>query len=756
MRPLVGLDGGRQRPVGAVRGPDGSIDELVWNEIILRPASRQELEEFLTRYNGVVVRDGKARLLEGETPRDGIRDDTGWYLVRVDVRQSALDDLTENLSRADLDGQWVFSSEEVARLVAVVLRERDRNISPNFLEKPDQACEVCEHPTFGGNLDAATWWWMTEVVHAWAYLKYQGYPREGVPYIPVKVAVIDSGFDLDTNTGLPLGGNQDYFFSGPRPLQIDEVDGDWRVGGEHGYRWHGQSVFGICCAFARNSFGTAGIADGSEIKTLLIRRDRDRWTGAAGVYDALYNNADVINMSWSGNCGLLCFAFGNGNVLKANVGSARGQGAVVVSSAGNDGRDIGGDHVYPCELSGSICVGAIDQNANAQSYSNWGSVVDIWAPSGIRTTVTRDSAAYDGDDIGIDELQLFDGTSAAAPYVSGVVAMMKMLNASLSFAQIEQILADTSIASSDPKVTPGYIDAFAAVQAAKPNQSPIVTITAPVDGSTIGPTGTWFSVTVLDPEKPNTPYIPMFPTTLVITSDMDGHLCEETGWVETKGCSVPSLSSGKHVITAIATDAFGASSKNTIAISVSNTAPQAKITYPEHRSRYFVGQAINLRGWGFDPDEATLGLSWRSNISGQLSSGSDIWVNLPVGNHVITLTARDSRGAEGSDAIMVSVTEGAGYPTAKILRPASGSVFATGTQIRLVGEGIDPEEGSLSGASLRWVSDHDGDIGTGTTIKKTLSGPACGMRVHQITLEVTDSTGHSNTHTIQISIGRIC
>ena len=514
LKPMKGLDGGQsRRPVGAVLAPNGLQTTFITNEIILNPASNDELRRFLSRYGGVVIRDGKARLIEGETPRDGLSEKSGWYLVRVNVRQSPLDDLSENLTAADLGGEWGFSSEEAARLIALALRERHTQISPNFVIQPNQACQVCEHPDgSGGNLDAATWWWMTEdddpavpndqglsigVVRAWEYLKYQGYPREGVPYVPVKIAVLDSGFDLDINTGKPLNGNQDFFFAPPRPLQIDEVDGDWRVGGEHGHGWHGQSVFGICCAFSRNSWGTAGIANGSEIKTLLIRVDGDYWTLASGVYDALYNNAHVINMSWGGSCGSLCHTFDNGNVLKAYVGSARNVGSIVVSSAGNDGNDISGDDIYPCELSGSICVGAIGQNGNAYTNpnwwsSNWGNPVDIWAPTLTRSTVTRDSAATDGDGVGIDELDHFPGTSASAPFVSGVVAMMKMLNKNLYWSQVEQILANTANTSNDPKVSAGYIDAFAAVEAAKHNKPPVVKITGPTPGSTVGLTNIWF------------------------------------------------------------------------------------------------------------------------------------------------------------------------------------------------------------------------------------------------------------------------
>ena len=248
----------------------------------------------------------------------------------------------------------------------------------------------------------------------------------------------------------------------------------------------------------------------------------------------------------------------------------------------------------------------------------------------------------------------------------------------------------------------------------------------------------------------------MFPTTLVIDSNRDGRLCQETSWIESKGCYVASLSPGQHMITATATDAFGATGKDTAVVTVNNEAPLAKITYPADGTSYYLGQALNLRGYGFDPDEANLTLSWQSSISGHLGNGKDIWVNLSIGSHVITLTARDSIGAEGTYAITVIVHQGTGHPTAKITQPQSGTIYTPGTPILLQGEGSDPEDGSLSGMSLRWRSNYDGDLGTGAALKTTLSGPNCGMKVHQVTLEAIDAAGNKDTHTIQISVGRIC
>jgi hypothetical protein len=476
------------------------------------------------------------------------------------------------------------------------------------------------------------------------------------------------------------------------------------------------------------------------------------------VYNAIYNNAHVINMSIAGDCGSWCHTFANGNVLKAYVGSARNHGTIVVSSAGNSGKDISGDDIYPCELPGSICVGAIDQNANAQSYSNWGSPVDIWAPAGIRSTVTRPSAAADANNTDIDELALFHGTSCSSPFVAGVVAMMKMLNGNLYHNDVEKILSNTALSSSDTKVSAGYVDAYAAVEAARPNKPPTVDITKPANNAKETYDYVWFGATVDDPEEPNWPYVSMFPTTLTVSSNRDGVLCTDSGTGTSMGCAGTSLSLGAHVITAQATDPFGATGKDTVSITVVNTKPTATITHPADGTAYYTSQSINLRGYGFDPEEVIAGstLKWKSNIDGNLGTGDDIWVKLGAGTHTITLTATDSKGATGTDTITLPVTVGTGYPTAKILLPATGTNFPSGTTVYFLGQGTDPEDGDLTGASLVWTDSLDGFIGTGITPSAVLSGSTCGITAHDVTLTVTDSTGRTHSHTIEVRIGTIC
>jgi hypothetical protein len=114
------------------------------------------------------------------------------------------------------------------------------------------------------------------------------------------------------------------------------------------------------------------------------------------------------------------------------------QGAIVVAAAGNDGM---AESIYPAGLDGVICVGAAGYGIR-KDYSNYGNV-DIFADGSYQTaqTVTLPS------DIGIEtsaRTVMLNGTSFAAPRVSGVIVKMLRLDPSLDNQRILEILQDTS------------------------------------------------------------------------------------------------------------------------------------------------------------------------------------------------------------------------------------------------------------------------------------------------------------------------
>lgn len=781
-----GLSGGDPRPVGAIVGPDGHPQAFVADELIIHAPNTGHLDALLTTYDGQVLRDATPRLAEpGDIPADLPAALDDWYLVRIDPKRSSLDDAQLAMATAGLRSEWTFSSEDAARLYAAATREIDRAVSPNFVAGDIPV--VNEHRDgAGGFIDASLWPWMTEddnpatnvedgmsigVVHAWEYVKYQGYPQPGVPYVPVKLALIDTGFDLDETTGMPtqLAGGDDY--PPGRPAQLDEVDYDWTAGG-HGVGflncndptcWHGQMAFGVAAARCGNGYGTAGTSCG-EVKPLLIKVNADLWLVATAVKNALYNNADVINLNFAIDCGWSCRNFHDGNVLEAAVGSVLGHGAVLLTTAGNHGKDIGNVDMYPCTLAGAICIGAMDHDGT-WGGSNYGSVIDIWAPQNLRSVPTRTSVLAAGG-AGIEELPVFGGTCSASPFVSGVVSLMRMLNGWLTSDQARTALQTTANSSTDAKLGVGYVDAYRAVAAMRPNQPPTVQITSPTGGS-VGYGELDVYVEAADPETP-TPFWPSatFTSQLVVARQGidDVTLCTDSGDITTPpgghvlGCRVTGLPLGTQTLVATVTDPFGAIASDTVTVEVTNTTPMAVITNPADGSTFATSQQVDLRGYGFDPDEQLDpgDLAWTSTVDGPLGTGTGVLTTLGAGTHTITLTATDEHGATGSDSITLSVIEGAGHPSVLITEPADLASFPTGASITFTATATDPEDGSLSGAAVTWSSDVDGFLGTGASITATLSSDACGVTGHDVTVTVTDSDGHTATHTIRVLVGTIC
>lgn len=86
-------------------------------------------------------------------------------------------------------------------------------------------------------------------------------------------------------------------------------------------------------------------------------------------------------------------------------------------------------------------------------------------------------------------------------------------------------------------------------------------------------------------------------------------------------------------------------------------------------------------------------------------------------------------------------------PTVSITSPTDGASFESGATISFAGTASDSEDGDLA-SSLEWTSSRDGQIGTGGSFTKALSGGE-----HTITAKATDSGGLSGSASLTITIG---
>lgn len=181
---------------------------------------------------------------------------------------------------------------------------------------------------------------------------------------------------------------------------------------------------------------------------------------------------------------------------------------------------------------------------------------------------------------------------------------------------------------------------------------------------------------------------------------------------------------GDHVVTCTATDDAGQAGHATVAVKVvTNRAPKVTITSPADQAYFKPGQTISFNGTAIDPEDGALtgvALVWKSSVSvpPQIGIGGQIATALPLGDHVITLTAKDTQGALGEATITVHVVTNV-PPRCTINEPNDGRSFLVGQAIHFSGSCVDPDGGTVTG--LHWTSSLDGQLGLGTNVQTALT-----------------------------------
>lgn len=215
---------------------------------------------------------------------------------------------------------------------------------------------------------------------------------------------------------------------------------------------HGTHVAGIIGAKRHNGIGIDGIADNVKIMGVRIvpdgdERDKDV---ANGIRYAVDNGAKVINMS-----------FGKGYVYNKKtvdeaIKYAEQKDVLLVHAAGNDAKDNDLIKNYPMkyytdsldavtgEASNWITVGATSSGLDGEllaEFSNYGyRSVDVFAP-GVKINSTMPESAYKEQ----------NGTSMAAPVVSGLATILRSYYPELTAKEVKDIILK-SVTKVDEKV----------------------------------------------------------------------------------------------------------------------------------------------------------------------------------------------------------------------------------------------------------------------------------------------------------------
>ena len=286
-------------------------------------------------------------------------------------------------------------------------------------------------PNLGGNNWGAD---LIKAPTAWN----NGYTGQGIT-----VAVLDTGVDYNhqdlknniwSNTKEIAGNGIDDDGNG----YTDDVQG-WNFDSSNNNildnNGHGTHVSGTIAA-ENNGIGVTGIAYNSKImpvKVLDANGSGSYANIAKGIYYAVDNGANVINLSLGGNS--------SNDTLKSAIEYASSKNVIVVMAAGNNGDSIPS---YPARYAynSGIAVGAVDQNNNLADFSNRSGsqeITYVTAPGvDVYSTIPNNQYAN------------YNGTSMAAPHIAGVVALMLSANPNLTESQVRQIITSTSANSTNP------------------------------------------------------------------------------------------------------------------------------------------------------------------------------------------------------------------------------------------------------------------------------------------------------------------
>lgn len=225
----------------------------------------------------------------------------------------------------------------------------------------------------------------------------------------VTIALIDTGVDLthpDLKDNLVPGVNLVRSHAEPQD--------------DHG---HGTNVAGVIAAAGNNGIGVTGIAWKAKIMPIKALEadglgDEDK-LGEAIQY-AVDNGANIVVMS----LGLHRYS----PFLQEIVDYAEQKGVLLISAAGNEGREI----QYPAAYPTVMAVGGVALNNRVMLESNYGPEIDLVAPWEVFTTALGGDYEYN------------QGTSMAAPQVAGVAALAWSQYPNMKPYEIRNLLKQTA------------------------------------------------------------------------------------------------------------------------------------------------------------------------------------------------------------------------------------------------------------------------------------------------------------------------
>jgi subtilisin family serine protease len=286
----------------------------------------------------------------------------------------------------------------------------------------------------------------------------------------VTIAIIDSGIDIHPDlTNVIAGYNADT--SSNSTLTTDDCS-------------HGTHVAGTAAGTGNNSVGVVGVSWGAKLMPVRVTAPAGvspcgffASSLTAGIIWAADNGADVANISLQ----LSGITDSDRINMQNAIDYGRSLGMISISATGNNNFCSGlGGVCYPARLPRCMAVGATTFTDLTASFANTGVEMDIAAPGD-----KIYSACIAGGQInqfcdclptfypGCDRYAYLGGTSMATPHVSGLAALLKSFDPTLSVSELEDIITTTAEESNngldgwDEEVGYGRINAYQALLSAQ-------------------------------------------------------------------------------------------------------------------------------------------------------------------------------------------------------------------------------------------------------------------------------------------------
>lgn len=224
-------------------------------------------------------------------------------------------------------------------------------------------------------------------------------PRGGVEQKPVRVALVDDGFDLSLKA---LTDARVVF-------QYDLHTGKMDASPKTNFEIHGTAVLGVLQSRKWKEV-SEGLAPDAEIIALrLVSAQTSKLVLAMGL--ARKMSSEIINLSW--RLPYLPDPLRDVLTFSSNIEPA----PILVVAAGNNSQDACIDNQLAL-IKSAIVVGAVNRDGTIASLSNYGECVDVYGPIDINGLLPGFMHVH-----GIEH-HIFHGTSASATWVTGRISGM--------------------------------------------------------------------------------------------------------------------------------------------------------------------------------------------------------------------------------------------------------------------------------------------------------------------------------------------